>query len=140
MKYPSWIFNVFLTKNEQMKRRLFLMMGVMILVGGLVITSCKKDETPTPSITLSQTEGTAKSNGEYTLTGTINSDVKLNKVIITKEGSSVPFLTDDSTAKNKNEYTFSYLITGITVDTYIIIDIYDLNGGKKTVRFLIHKA
>lgn len=123
-----------------MKQKLFLIMGVMIMVGSLVITSCKKDDKPIPSITFSQAEGTAKSNGEYTFTGTIHSDVKLDKVIITKEGSSTPFLTDDSTAKNKNDYTFSYLITGIAVDTYINVDIYDLNGGKKSVRFLIHKA
>lgn len=123
-----------------MKRRLFLIMGAVILFSGLVLTSCKKDDKPIPSITFSQTEGTADSKGEYNFTGTIQSDVKLVKVIITKEGSSTPFLIDDSTAKNKNVYIFSYLITGITADTYIIVDIYDLDGGKKSVKFLIHKA
>lgn len=123
-----------------MKRRLFVIVGIVILVSGLVLFSCKKEDKPIPSITFSQTEGTANSKGEYTFTGFIHSDVKLDKVIITKENSSIPFLTDDSTAKNKNDYNFSYLISVITIDTYIIVDIYDLDGGKKSVKFLIRKA
>ena len=123
-----------------MKRRLFVIAGIVILVSGLILFSCKKEDKPIPSITFSQTEGTANSKGEYTFTGLIHSDVKLDKVIITKEGSSTPFLTDDSTAKNKNDYNFSYLISGVTIDINIIVDIYDLDGGKKSVKFSIHKA
>ena len=82
---------------------------------------------------------TAAANGEYTMTGHISSSAKLLKVILTKEGQTAPFLTDDSTAKNKNDYDYSYLITGITGNTYIIIDIFDQAGGKISKRFLIKK-
>jgi hypothetical protein len=101
----------------------------------LSIVSCSKDE-PTPAITFTQTEGKAV-NGEYTITGTITSSVALLKVILTKEGSATPFIVDDTTAKNKNNYPYSYLITGITKDTYIIIDVYDQNNTKTSTRFLI---
>lgn len=122
-----------------MKRILFLMCCAATLVSGLVLNSCKKASNPSiPSITFSESVGKANTQGEYTLTGTIHSDVKLSKVIITKVGSSTPFITDDTTAKNKIDYNYSYLITGITTDTTLIIDIYDLNGGKNSVKFLIH--
>jgi hypothetical protein len=42
-------------------------------------------------------------------------------------------------AKNKNEYDFSYLVTGITANMYIDIDVCDRAGGKITLRFLIKK-
>jgi hypothetical protein len=103
----------------------------------LSIVSCSKDEpTSTPAILFTQAEGKAV-NGEYTITGTITSSVALLKVILTKEGSSTPFIIDDTTAKNKNNYPYSYLITGITKDTYIIIDVYDQNNTKTSTRFLI---
>jgi len=101
----------------------------------LSIVSCSKDE-PTPAIAFTQAEGKAV-NEEYTITGTITSSVALLKVIITKEGSATPFIVDDSTAKNKNSYPYSYLITGITKDTYVIIDVYDQNNTKTSTRFLI---
>jgi hypothetical protein len=100
--------------------------------------SCKKEKS-NPQLTFSVTEGTANVNGEYTITGHISSVVRLDKVIVTKEGQNAPFLIDESTAKNKNDYDFSYLVTGITANTYIVIDVYDQGGGKITQRFLIKK-
>jgi hypothetical protein len=108
----------------------------------LFFISCKKDSPNTPpglTFTGNVTEGTANAAGEYTLTGHISSAARLDKVVLTKEGQSGPFLTDDTTAKNKTEYDFSYLITGITSNTYIVMDIYDQQGVKVTQRFLIKK-
>ncbi len=103
----------------------------------LSVLSCSKDSPkPVPSIAFTQAEGKAV-NGQYTITGTINSSVAILKVILTKEGDTTPFITDDSTAKNKTSYTYSYLITGITKDTNILIDIYDQNNTKTSSKFLI---
>ncbi|MBS4044229.1 MAG: hypothetical protein KGZ59_10475 [Chitinophagaceae bacterium] len=102
--------------------------------------SCKKDVSlPQLTFTNNISEGTADANGEYRITGHISSFVRLDRVILTKEGQSTYFILDESTAKNKTEYDFSYLITGITANTYIIIDVYDQNGGKSSYRFLIKK-
>lgn len=106
----------------------------------LFLVSCKKDSpAPQLSFTNNATEATANANGEYTITGHISSEVRLDKVVLTKEGQSAPFLTDESTAKNKNEYDFSYLVTGITANTYIVIDVYNQEGSKISQRFLIKK-
>lgn len=129
-----------------MKRILNLNLAIIVLLAGVMFSSCKKDDAPVPSITFTDTEGIADNQGDYLFTGTIFSDVLLDKVILTKEGTVSPNLTiagesnsytDDSTAKNKSEYDFSYQITGVTANTYIIMDIYDQDGGKKTVKFLI---
>ena len=39
--------------------------------------------------------------------------------------------------KNKTSYTYSYLITGLTKDTNILIVIYDQNNTKTSSKFLI---
>ena len=121
-----------------MKMKFFFITMVLVLTSGFLSSCSKDDAAPLPTITFTQTEGTANSQGEYTVTGHIHSDVRLDKVIITKAGSTTPFITDDTTAKNKNEYDFAYLITGITADTYIRVDIYNQANGKTTVQFLIH--
>ena len=106
----------------------------------LFLASCSKDNNnPQLTFTNNITEGQANANGEYTMTGTLVSDVNLEKVILTKEGENNPFLVDDSEAKNKNSYNFSYLVTGISSNTYIILDAYNQDGGKTTARFLIKK-
>jgi hypothetical protein len=105
------------------------------------LTSCKKENASHFEVTFTNnlTEGTADANGEFTLTGHISSQVRLDKVILTKQGETEPFLIDESTAKNKNDYDYSYLITGITANTTIIMDVYDQNGAKTSVQFLIKK-
>ena len=112
----------------------------MFLTTMILFVSCKKD-TVKPQVTFTGNvlEGTANASGEYTITGHISSTVSLDKVTLTKEGQATHFLIDESTAKNKNEYDFVYLVTGITANTYIVINIYDQNGGKITQRFLIKK-
>ena len=112
---------------------------LLFLASMFFFSSCKKATAPTLTIANTTVDGTASSNGEYLLTGHISSSAKIDKVVLTKEGQTTPFLTDDSTAKNKNEYDYKYLITGITANTYIIIDVYDQAGGKITSRFLIKK-
>ena len=108
-----------------------------ILFIAVSVLSCSKDSPkPIPAITFTQAEGKAV-NGQYTITGTITSSIALLKVILTKEGDTTPFITDDTTAKNKTSYTYSYLITGITKDTNILIDIYDQNNTKTSSKFLI---
>ncbi|WP_293895260.1 hypothetical protein [Flavobacterium sp.] len=116
----------------------FFITMVLVLASGLFLNSCSKDDAAPPTITFTQAEGVANSQGEYTLTGHIHSDVRLSKVVITKQGSATPFLTDDLTANNKNDYDFTYLITGITANTYIIIDIYNQANVKTTRQYLIH--
>jgi len=111
---------------------------LMALTAILFFVSCKK-ESSIPQLTFTATEGKANASGEYTITGHISSAVRIDKVILTKEGQATPFIIDESTAKNKNEYDFSYLVTGITADTYIVIDVYDQDGRKITQRFLIKK-
>lgn len=113
-----------------------------ILLIAVFVFSCKKDSPPTPSIAITDnlTQGTSNASGEYTLTGLITSAVKLDKVVITKEGDSQPYIIDDSTPKNKLEYSFSYQFTAITKNTNYIIDIYDLNGGVTTIKFLVIKG
>lgn len=120
-----------------MKNNYFLFMAIASI---LFIVSCK-DEDTNPQLTFinSIAEGKANANGEYNITGHISSVERLEKVHLTKEGQTSPFLIDDSTAKNKNEYDFNYLVTGITADTYITIDVFDQAGGKSTQRFLIKK-
>ena len=116
-----------------MKKKKILAFLIIVLS----IVSCSNDDpASSPANVFTQPEGKAV-NGQYTITGTITSSVSLLKVIVTKEGDSAPFIIDDTTAKNKSSYPYSYLITGITKDTYILIDIYDLNNTKTSVRFLI---
>ena len=120
-----------------MRMKHFFITAIFVLASGLFLTSCSNNDAAVPTITFSQTEGKANSLGEYTVSGRIQSEIALSKVIITKEGSNIPFLTDDTTAKNKTDYNFSYLITGVTTNTYIIVDIYNQANDKTTVRFLI---
>ena len=106
----------------------------------LFFASCSKNNSnPKFAFTNNVTEGQADASGEYIITGTLTSEVNLDKVTLTKEGQSSPFLTDDSEAKNKNTYSFVYLVTGINSNTYIILDAYDQDGGKTTAKFLIRK-
>ena len=124
-----------LQKLYTMKNVAFLALTIL-----LFFTSCKKDNVnPDLAFTNNLTEGTANASGEYTITGHISSEIKLAKVVLTVEGQNTPFLVDESTASNKLEYDFSYLVTGVTANTYIIIDVYDQDGGKNSSRFLIRK-
>lgn len=121
-----------------MKTRILLLFAVPAL---LLFASCKKDNASKPQLEFTNhvAEGTADGNGEFTLTGRITSAVSLEKVTLTKQGDAEPFLIDAETAKNKNEYEFSYLITGITANTTIIVDVYNQEGGKTSTQFLIKK-
>ncbi len=121
-----------------MKTKILLLFAMSI---ASFFTSCKKDSASKPQITFANNiaEGTADANGEYTLTGHISSAVRLAKVTLTKQGQVEAFLIDESTAKNKNEYDYLYLITGINANTTIIMDVYDQNGGKSSAQFLIKK-
>ena len=118
-----------------MKTKMLLMFA---LVASALFISCNKDgQEPQMTFTNNQSEGKADANGEYTLTGRIVSEIALDKVTLTIEGQDTPFFIDESTAKNKNEYDFSYLVTGITANVYVIVDAYDQEGGKTSMKFLI---
>lgn len=118
-----------------MKTKIFLMIALAV---STLFVSCKKDsQEPQMTFTNNQTEGKADANGEYNLTGRIVSEIALDKVTLTIEGQNTPFFVDESTAKNKNEYDFSYIITGITENVYVIVDVYDQEGGRTSMRFLI---
>lgn len=120
-----------------MKTKSLLLMALSAI---LFFASCKKASiSPQLSFSNNMAEGTANNAGEFTITGHISSVVRLDKVMLTIEGQSTPFLTDESTAKNKNEYDYSYLVTGITANTYIILDVYNQEGGKSSAKFLIRK-
>ena len=101
--------------------------------------ACKKDAArPQITFTNNIASGTANANGEYTITGHISSPVRIDSVTLTKGGQSAPFLIDAATSKNKNEYDFSYLVTGITATTNIVIEVFDQAGGEVTYQFLIN--
>ncbi len=120
-----------------MKMKMLLIFAISVTS---FFTSCKKDASkPQITFTNNTAQGTADVNGEYTLTGHISSAVSLDKVTLTKQGQADPCLIDASTAKNKNEYDYSYLITGINANTTIIMDVYDQNGGRSSAQFLIYK-
>ena len=111
-------------------------LAILSLATLLFFTSCSKNDGDlTLTFANNQTEGQANASGEYTLTGTLVSEVNLEKVTLTKEGQNNPFLVDDTEAKNKNNYPFSYLITGINSNTYIVLDAYDQDGGKTSAIF-----
>jgi|SRR5438045_9711430 len=113
-------------------------LALMALTATFFLISCKKEHSePQLTFTNNIAEGTTNASGEYTITGHISSMVRLDKVTLTKELATKPFLVDDATAKNKTDYDFSYLVTGITVNTCIIIDVYDQGGGEITQRFMI---
>ena len=123
-----------------MKTKLLLL---LLCVTTIIMVSCKKDSPvvgiPKVTFATSILEGTANANGEFEIKGRISSATRLEQVTLTKEGQSAAFIVDNSTAKNKNEYDFVYLVTGITSNTYIIISITDQAGGNKTERYLIKK-
>ena len=120
-----------------MKTKLFAMLSLAML---LIFSSCSKNgAAPKFTFTNNQTEGQANQAGEYTITGSLVSEVNLQKVTLTKEGQNNPFYTDDSEAKNKNNYSFAYLVTGVNSNIYILLDAYDQDGGKTTAKFLIRK-
>jgi len=102
---------------------------------------CKRDNISVFDVrfTANYVSGVVNEKGEYTLTGHIFSGVSLSHVSLTWEGDSEPFMTDESTAKNKNEYDFSYQITGITENTTMIMDVYDQIAGRYSTRFFLLK-
>ncbi len=117
----------------------------MAIAGLMFFGSCKKDEAVVPVANMSitflnnATEAFANPTGEYLLQGHISSPVSLDRVEVIKEGAGSIFIFDNSTAKNKLEYDYTYKITGITANTYIVLDAYDQNGAKKSARFLVKK-
>lgn len=120
-----------------MKIRTLLLLSLSTM---LFFAACSKDkQAPAFTFTNNATEGQANANGEYTISGTLTSEVNLNKVTLTKEGQNNPFMVDDSEAKNKNTYNFSYLVTGVNTNTYVLIEALDQNGGRSNAKFLIRK-
>jgi hypothetical protein len=123
----------------KLKSLLFMAFAGLFLFG-----SCKKDEgVPAANMTITflnnVSEAFANPSGQYLIQGHISSPARLDRVELTKEGASTPFFVDNTTAKNKNEYDYTYLVTGINANTYIIIDAYDQNGAKTSTRFLVKK-
>ena len=111
-------------------------MALLLLMVVSLSCSSSSSDSSAPAITFEKAEGKAV-NGQFTINGNINSSVSLLKVVLTKEGTATPFIVDDSTAKNKNSYAYSYLVTGITADTVILIDVYNQNNVKTSSRYLI---
>ena len=117
--------------------------SLLLLLAVIITTiSCKKDSpvnTPVITYNTSVLEGTANASGVFEIKGHISSAERLDQVVLTKEGQSAAFIVDNSTAKNKTEYDFAYLVTGITSNTYVIISVTDQSGGNKTDRYLVKK-
>lgn len=107
----------------------------------MLLTGCKRDNISVFQVdfTGNSVEGVANANGEFTLTGHIFSGVSLSHVTLTRQGESEVFMLDESSAKGKNEYDFSYPIAGITANTTIIMDAYDQIGGRYSAQFFILK-
>lgn len=120
-----------------MKTRTFLLVALSAI---LFFTSCKKDgQAPKVTFENNVAEGTASNAGEFRIAGHISSVVRLDKVTLTTDGQSTPFMVDETTAKNKTEYDYSYLVTGITANTTVIMEVYNQEGEKTSARFLIRK-
>ena len=90
-------------------------MALLLLMVVSLSCSSSSSDSSAPTITFEKAEGKAV-NGQFTINGNINSSVSLLKVVLTKEGTAAPFIVDDTTAKNKNSYAYSYLVTGITAE------------------------
>jgi hypothetical protein len=106
----------------------------------LLFGACKKDlSKPQVTFTNNIDSGTANASGEYTLTGHITSPVKLSVVTLSKDGDASPFLVDNSTAQNKLEYDFSYLIKSVTSNETIVMDVIDQQGVRVISEFSINK-
>ena len=121
-----------------MKRNV-LFIFTLLFSFAIGLSSCKKTEpTPQPVVTTVAT-GKANASNEFLWTGTMTSSSPLAKVTLTTVGSTTPFLVDDSTAKNKTSYNFSYLITGITADTTVRMDAYAQNGTVTSLTIFISK-
>lgn len=118
-----------------MKTKLLLAMAI---VTSLFFLSCSKD-TPELNFTNNVAEGTADNQGNYTITGHISSEIRLDAVYLTRQGETIPFYTDETTAKNKNEYDFTWPVSGITANTTINIKVTNQEGGAITGTFLIKK-
>jgi len=103
------------------------------------LSSCSKDDKPQMTFTNNVAEGTADNSGDFLITGHISSSVRLDNVYLTRQGETTPFYVDESTAKNKNEYDFSWPVTGITANTTILIRVTNQDGGAITGSFLIRK-
>lgn len=116
----------------------FILFTVLLLVT-LGVISCKKNVSDVHQVTFIEPFGTANVNGEYTIQGHISSSVRLDKIELIKQGQSNPFITDNTTAKNKMEHTFSYQVFGVNQDTWINLDVYDMEGRKTTSKFQIRK-
>jgi hypothetical protein len=103
--------------------------------------ACKKESGSTVLMTISSTaqQGTADESGQYSLSGHISSQTPLDKITLTRQGQSIPFLTDESSVKNKKEYDYTYKVTGITSNTTISMDVFDQKGGKSGMLFVIKK-
>jgi hypothetical protein len=125
-------------KNITMKTKIITVFSAVLLI---LLTSCKRDNISVFQVdfTGNGVQGMANANGEYTLTGHIFSGVSLSHVTLTREGESEVFMVDEATAKNKNEYDFSYLVTHIDANTTIIMDVYDQIGGRYSTQFFILK-
>ena len=89
------------------------------------------------TFTNNSAEGNADNQGNYTITGHISSEVRLDAVYLTKQGETTAFFVDNTTAKNKNEYDFTWPVTGITANTTINIKVTNQEGGAITGTFLI---
>ena len=103
------------------------------------LASCSKDDKPQMTFTNNVAEGTADNQGDYLITGHISSAIRLDNVYLTRQGETTPFYVDESTAKNKNEYDFSWPVSGITANTTILIRVTNQEGGAITGSFLIKK-
>lgn len=121
-----------------MKTKIVIVFSALVF---LLVTGCKRDTISVFQVdfTGNSVEGVANEAGEFTLTGHIFSGVSLSHVTLTKQGESESFMVDESAAKGKSEYDFSYPITGITEKTTIIMDAYDQIGGRYSAQFFILK-
>ncbi len=121
-----------------MKRNVLFILTLLFSFA-MGLSSCKKTEpTPQPVVTTVAT-GKANASNEFVWTGTMTSSSPLAKVTLTTVGEATPFYLDDSTAKNKTSYTFSYLITGITTDRTIRMDAYAQNGTVTSLTIFVSK-
>ena len=109
-----------------MKFKSFILLA---FAGMLFLSSCTKNDLVSRSPEKDRIEIMPDVNGNFIISGHISSPDPLAKVELVKNDDVSPFLTDETDAKYKTEYDYSYTITDINQNTKSKLTAHDVNGA-----------